>query len=45
MLYNSIKWLHILAAIVALGANATYGIWLARVRRQSRSAGVHAQNN
>jgi len=33
MLYNSIKWLHILAAIVALGANATYGIWLARVRR------------
>ena len=32
MLYNSIKWLHILAAIVALGANATYGIWLARVR-------------
>ena len=32
MLYNTIKWLHILAAILALGANATYGIWLARVR-------------
>jgi uncharacterized membrane protein len=32
MLYNSIKWLHILAAILALGANATYAIWLARVR-------------
>jgi uncharacterized membrane protein len=33
MLYSTIKWLHILAAILALGANATYGIWLARVRR------------
>ena len=32
MLYNTVKWLHILAAILALGANATYGIWLARVR-------------
>ncbi len=32
MLYDTIKWLHILAAILALGANATYGIWLARVR-------------
>jgi uncharacterized membrane protein len=31
--YNILKWLHILAAIVALGANATYGIWLARSAR------------
>lgn len=30
MLYELTKWVHILAAIVAIGANATYGIWLAR---------------
>jgi uncharacterized membrane protein len=33
MLYNTLKWLHILAAIVGLGANATYGLWLARAAR------------
>src|SRR5689334_4044978 len=33
MLYNFVKWVHILAAIVALGANATYGLWLARAGR------------
>ena len=33
MLYNLVKWIHILAAIVALGANATYGLWLARASR------------
>ncbi len=32
-LYNILKWLHILSAIVALGANATYGVWLASVAR------------
>ena len=33
MSYNTVKWLHILAAIVGLGANATYGLWLSRVAR------------
>lgn len=33
MLYPLLKWLHILAAIVAVGANVTYGIWLARASR------------
>jgi len=33
MLYNIVKWFHILAAIIALGANATYGLWLARAAR------------
>ena len=33
MLYNLVKWVHILAAIVALGANATYGLWMARAAR------------
>jgi uncharacterized membrane protein len=30
MLYLLLKWLHVLAAIVAVGANVTYGIWIAR---------------
>ena len=34
MLYLLLKWLHVLAAIVAVGANITYGIWLARASRQ-----------
>lgn len=34
MLYDTVKWLHILAAITALGANITYGVWMARVARQ-----------
>ena len=33
MLFFFLKWIHILAAIVALGANITYGIWLARSSR------------
>lgn len=33
MLYLYLKWLHVLAAIIAVGANATYGIWLARAGR------------
>jgi uncharacterized membrane protein len=34
MLYLLLKWLHVLAAIVAVGANVTYGIWLVRASRQ-----------
>lgn len=34
MLYLLLKWLHVLAAIVAVGANITYGVWLARASRQ-----------
>lgn len=33
MPYLLLKWLHILAAIVAVGANVTYGIWIARASR------------
>lgn len=33
MVYLLIKFLHITLAIVAVGANATYGIWIARARR------------
>jgi uncharacterized membrane protein len=34
MLFFILKWVHVLAAIVALGANITYSIWLARAQRQ-----------
>jgi uncharacterized membrane protein len=31
------KWLHVLAAIVALGANLTYGVWLSLASRDQAS--------
>ena len=34
MLYLLLKWLHVLAAIGAVGSNITYGIWLTRASRQ-----------
>jgi uncharacterized membrane protein len=34
MPYLILKWLHILSAMVALGANMTYGIWLASASRK-----------
>lgn len=33
MSYLLLKWLHVLATIVAVGANVTYGIWMARASR------------
>ncbi|MGH8651903.1 MAG: DUF2269 family protein [Gammaproteobacteria bacterium] len=33
MLYLLLKWLHVLAAIVAIGTNVTYGIRIARASR------------
>lgn len=37
MLYLYLKWLHVLSAILAVGANATYGIWLARASRHTEN--------
>jgi len=37
MLYLVLKWVHILAAIIAIGANATYGIWIARASRRTEA--------
>ena len=34
MLYLLLKWIHVLSAIVAVGANLTYGVWIARASRQ-----------
>ncbi len=34
MIFLLVKWIHVLSAITAVGANATYGIWMARARRE-----------
>lgn len=34
LLFLLTKWVHILSAIIAVGANATYGIWMVRASRQ-----------
>jgi uncharacterized membrane protein len=33
-LYSFLKFLHVLLAVVAVGFNASYGIWLARVAKE-----------
>src|ERR671910_292616 len=37
--YTFFKFLHVLMAIVAVGFNATYGIWLARAAREPEHRG------
>lgn len=32
--YVLVKWIHVLMAITALGANITYGVWLTRAARE-----------
>ena len=32
-----LKWIHILSAIVAVGSNVTYGVWLSRARRDPQT--------
>jgi uncharacterized membrane protein len=34
VLYLLMKWVHVLAAITALGSNITYGFWIARASRE-----------
>lgn len=34
MLFLLIKWIHVLSAITAVGANITYGIWITRASRE-----------
>jgi uncharacterized membrane protein len=33
--YSILKWVHVLMAVTALGANFTYGLWLSRAARES----------
>ena len=35
-LYSVLKFLHVLLAIVAVGTNVTYGVWISRAARDSR---------
>jgi uncharacterized membrane protein len=37
MLYVLLKWLHVLAAIVAVGSNITYGMWMTHASRNPES--------
>lgn len=37
MLFPYLKWLHILAAVTAVGANITYGVWISRGSRHPES--------
>src|SRR5512146_1428137 len=34
LVFLLVKWIHVLSAITAVGANATYGIWISRARRE-----------
>lgn len=37
MTYLLLKWIHVMAAIAAVGANVTYGAWIARAKREPES--------
>lgn len=37
MLFLFLKWLHVLAAIVAVGSNVTYAFWTARASRDPKA--------
>lgn len=37
--YNLVKFAHVMLAIVAIGFNASYGIWLARAGREPQHLG------
>jgi uncharacterized membrane protein len=40
LLFTTIKFVHILLAIVAVGFNASYGVWLSRANQHPASAGI-----
>jgi uncharacterized membrane protein len=37
MWFLILKWIHVLAAIIAVGANMTYSIWIARASREPKT--------
>ncbi len=37
MLFGLVKWIHVLAAITAVGANFTYGIWMNRASTEPKT--------
>ena len=36
-MYLTLKWIHVLAAVVALGTNLTYSIWLTQIHKSPDS--------
>jgi uncharacterized membrane protein len=44
MLFLMLKWIHVLAAIIAVGANFTYGTWIVRASREPRVLPFILQN-
>jgi uncharacterized membrane protein len=38
-IYLVVKYIHILAAIIAVGLNASYGVWIFRAQRESSHTG------
>jgi len=40
LLYTSVKFIHILLAIAAVGFNASYGVWLSRAAQNPPAAGL-----
>ncbi|MBI2845294.1 MAG: DUF2269 family protein [Chloroflexi bacterium] len=37
MLYSLLKWLHVLLAMIAVGANITYGLWIRQAARNPQN--------
>lgn len=44
MWFLILKWIHVLAAIVAVGANVTYSIWIARASHEPKALPFILQN-
>ena len=44
MWFLLLKWIHVLAAIVAVGANLTYSIWIARASQEPKALPFVLQN-
>jgi len=44
MWFLILKWIHVLAAIVAVGANMTYSIWITRASEQPKALPFVLQN-
>ena len=44
MWFLMLKWIHVLAAITAVGANVTYSIWIARASREPKALPFVLQN-
>jgi uncharacterized membrane protein len=44
MIFLLVKWIHVLSAITAVGANITYGAWIAKASRDPKALPFVLQN-